>query len=96
MSSPGVAGGLALLYQRYRQLNGNADPKNGLMKALLCNGATDNGNAGPDYRYGFGWMNLLRSVKMLENGNYFNTFSKYQRPPIRIILLFLQALLLQS
>lgn len=73
MSSPAVAGGLALLYQRYRQLNANANPKNGLMKALLCNGATDLGPVGPDYGYGFGWMNLLRSVKMLEQGNYFNT-----------------------
>ena len=73
MAAPAVSGGLALLYQRYRQLNGNANPKNGLMKTLLCNGATDIGNAGPDFSYGFGWMNLLRSVKMLENTNYFNT-----------------------
>jgi Subtilase family/Secretion system C-terminal sorting domain len=72
MSSPAVAGGLSLLYQRYRQLHSNANPKNGLMKALLCNGATDIGNSGPDYTYGFGWMNLLRSVKMLEQNNYFN------------------------
>lgn len=72
MSSPAVAGGLALLYQRYRQLHSNANPKNGLMKALICNGATDIGNKGPDYTYGFGWMNLLRSVKMLEQNNYIN------------------------
>jgi hypothetical protein len=71
MASPGAAGGLALLYQHYRQLHGNADPKNGLMKALLCNGATDLGAAGPDYSYGFGWMNLLRSAIMLEKNNYF-------------------------
>lgn len=70
MSAPAVSGGLALLYQRYRQLHANADPRNGLMKALLCNGATDKGNPGPDYSYGFGWMNLLRSVIMLENNNY--------------------------
>jgi hypothetical protein len=72
LSSPAIAGGLALLYQRYRQLHSNANPKNGLMKALLCNGATDLGNSGPDYTYGFGWMNLVRSVKMLEANNYFN------------------------
>lgn len=72
MASPAVAGGLALLYQKYRQLHSGATPKNGLMKTLLCNGATDIGNTGPDYTYGFGWMNLLRSVKMLENNNYFN------------------------
>jgi hypothetical protein len=70
MASPAVTGGLALLYQRYRQLNGGADPKSALIKALACNGATDRGNAGPDFSYGFGTMNLLRSVEMMENHNY--------------------------
>jgi hypothetical protein len=73
MAAPAVSGGLALLYERYRQLHGDANPENGLMKALLCNGATDMGNPGPDYSYGFGWMNLLRSVTMLEQNNYINT-----------------------
>lgn len=72
MASPAVAGGLALLYQRYRQLHGNANPRNGLMKALVCNGAADLGNPGPDYRYGFGWLDLQRSVLMMENNNYVN------------------------
>lgn len=70
MASPCAAGGMALLYQRYRQLHGNADPLNGLMKALLCNGASDRGNNGPDFQYGFGWMNLLRSIDMMENDHY--------------------------
>ncbi len=73
MAAPAASGGLALLYQRYRQLNAGANPKNGLMKALLCNGAADRGNAGPDYKYGYGWMNLLRSVEMMEGTRYFNT-----------------------
>lgn len=68
ISAPAVTGGAALLYERYRQLNGNANPSNALIKALLCNGATDRGNPGPDYRYGFGGLNLLRSVDMLEKG----------------------------
>jgi hypothetical protein len=71
MAAPAVAGGLALLYQRYRQLNGGANPKSGLMKSLICNGGRDLGNDGPDYSTGFGWMNLLRSVEMLENNHYF-------------------------
>ncbi len=71
MAAPAVSGGLALLYERYRQLNGGSNPQNGLMKALLCNGATDEGTPGPDFQYGFGIMNLLRSVKMLEQNNYF-------------------------
>ena len=73
MASPAVSGGLALLYQRYRQLHSGADPKNGLMKALVCDGGTDIGNTGPDFTYGFGWMNLLRSVQMLENNSYFDS-----------------------
>ncbi len=72
MAAPAVAGGLGLLYERYRQLNSGNNPDNGLMKALLCNGATDIGTPGIDFTYGFGQMNLLRSVTMLENNNYFN------------------------
>jgi hypothetical protein len=71
MSAPGVTGGLALLYQRYRQIKGGANPKNGLMKAILCNGAADKGVAGPDFQNGFGWMNLWRSLKAVEDSTYF-------------------------
>ena len=70
MSSPAVAGGLVLLNQRYKQITG-VNPKSGLMKALICNGANDQGNAGPDFTNGFGRMNLLRSVDMLNKGRYF-------------------------
>ena len=70
MAAPAVSGGLALLYQHYRRLHSNSNPKAGLMKALLCNGASDLGDAGPDYSYGYGLMNLLRSAIMLENSNY--------------------------
>ncbi len=70
MASPAVSGGLALLYQRYRQLHGGLNPRNGLMKALLLNGATDVGRKGPDYAYGFGFMNLLRSITVLDAGQY--------------------------
>ncbi|MFN4313064.1 MAG: S8 family serine peptidase [Chitinophagaceae bacterium] len=71
MAAPAVSGGLALLYQRHAQLNGGALPPNYLAKALLCNGATDLGLPGPDFSYGFGWLNLLKSVTMLENQQYF-------------------------
>ena len=71
MAAPAITGGLALLYEKYRLLNSGSDPKNGLMKALICNGAKDLGNNGPDYTYGFGWMDLLRSVDMLSNNHYF-------------------------
>ena len=73
MAAPGVSGGLALLVQRYRQLHAGSNPKNALMKALLCNGADDRGNAGPDFKYGLGCMNLIRSLKMMEDLTYFTT-----------------------
>lgn len=73
MAAPGVAGGLALLVQRYRQLHSGSNPLNALIKALLCNGADDRGNAGPDFSYGFGSMNLLRSMKMIEDSTYFTS-----------------------
>lgn len=72
MAAPSVAGGAALLYQRYRQLHNQQNPKNALVKALLCNGASDKGLAGPDFSYGFGLMNLLRSVTMIDKGHYLN------------------------
>nr|WP_295922418.1 S8 family serine peptidase [uncultured Dyadobacter sp.] len=70
MAAPAISGGLALLYERYRQLHGQATPKSALMKALICNGASDQGLTGPDYSYGFGNMNLLRSCAMLDKGHY--------------------------
>jgi hypothetical protein len=73
MAAPGVSGGLALLVQRYRQLHGGTNPENGLMKAIICNGGDDKGTTGADYSYGLGRLNLLRSVTMLENSNYYNS-----------------------
>lgn len=70
MAAPAVTGGLALLYERYRQLHAGANPKSGLMKALVCNTATDRGNEGPDYSYGFGFLNLLRAVQIMESNQY--------------------------
>ncbi|SEJ71213.1 Por secretion system C-terminal sorting domain-containing protein [Dyadobacter koreensis] len=73
MASASVSGGLVLMYQRYRQLHNGNNPQNALMKALLCNGATDQGLAGPDYGNGYGGINLLRSIKMLDQNSYFES-----------------------
>lgn len=71
MASPAVTGSLALLYERYRQLNAGANPNAGLIKALACNGADDMGNFGPDYTWGFGKINARTAVEMLEQNQYF-------------------------
>jgi hypothetical protein len=70
MACPGIAGSLAQLYQAYRELNSDEDPKGGLMKGLILNTATDMGNIGPDYKYGWGHVNLLRAVEVLEEERY--------------------------
>lgn len=74
-AAPQVAGGLALLYEYYREENGGANPKGAFMKAIACNTADDLGNPGPDFAYGFGKMNLRKAKKALEEGwHHSNTF----------------------
>ncbi len=80
MASPAIAGGLALLYEKYRALHSGANPKNGLMKALVCNSGEDWGNPGPDYTHGFGVANFWRAEDMLEN-NHYSTGSISPGPP---------------
>ena len=76
MAAPAVTGSLALLTQRYKQLNGNINPPAFLLKALLCNSAIDEGNPGPDFTYGFGKMDNRKAVEDLETGSFFmNTIS---------------------
>ena len=71
MAAPAVTGSLALLTQRYKQLNGNANPPAFLLKALLCNSAIDKGNSGPDFTYGFGDLNTRKAVEDLEANVFF-------------------------
>ncbi|WP_276134070.1 S8 family serine peptidase [Polluticoccus soli] len=72
MACPNVSGALGLLTERYRQLFGNVNPPAVVLKAILLNGATDIGNPGPDYRFGFGFMNIGRSLQIM-NSNRFNS-----------------------
>jgi len=72
MASPNVAGAAALLLERYRQLNNNQNPDGALIKLLLMNGATDILNPGPDYKSGFGLMNIGHAVEALNNQQYFS------------------------
>ena len=73
MACPGISGVLAQLYQAYKELNNNNDPKSGLMKCILLNSADDIGNPGPDFKHGWGVANAYRAVKLIEDGNYFSS-----------------------
>ncbi|MCD0476576.1 S8 family serine peptidase [Flavobacterium sp. EDS] len=70
MATPGVTGIVALLYERYKGIYGEK-PLASLMKALVANTAKDVGNPGPDYKYGFGNINGLRAVKVLDKKMFY-------------------------
>jgi len=70
MACPTVTGHLALVTQRFKQLNGGAVPYNYFLKALIANTATDAGRPGPDYQYGYGIVNAVAAVEALENNWY--------------------------
>ncbi|MCD6064378.1 MAG: hypothetical protein K0R82_2289 [Flavipsychrobacter sp.] len=70
MACPNVAGALGLLTERYRQLFGNGNPPAVILKTILLNGTTDIGNPGPDYRFGFGFMNIGRSLQIMNNNRF--------------------------
>jgi hypothetical protein len=70
MSTPGVAGSVALLVQRYKQLNSDQLPPSSLIKNTILNTARDLGNVGPDYRFGYGRINALQAVRIMEENRY--------------------------
>lgn len=78
MACPQVAGGLALITQRYKQLFSNKLPKSDLLKALVLNSATDIGNKGPDFVFGFGLLNVKRALIGIDSNRFVEAvLSKY-------------------
>ena len=73
MACPGIAGVMAQLYQAYKDLNNGQNPSSALMKCLMLNSADDIGNAGPDFKHGWGEVNAYRAVKILEDNQYFSS-----------------------
>lgn len=70
MACPQAAGVAGLLTERYRQINGNINPRADLIKALILNAANDGGRPGPDFCYGFGYLNANRSRRILDSTWY--------------------------
>jgi|GEM_PF-2053999 len=69
MACPGVSGSLAVLTQAFKVTQGS-EPDGGLLKAILMNTAQDLGNAGPDFIYGYGRIDVHKAVELIENGQY--------------------------
>lgn len=70
MACPGVAGSLAVMAQAFKQTHSGVEADGGLLKAIMMNTADDLGNAGPDFKYGFGRVNVQRAVEVIENNQF--------------------------
>lgn len=70
MSCPGVAGSLAQIYHAYKDLNGGMNPNSALVKAAVLNTAQDLGNPGPDFKYGWGRINVGKAHALITQNNF--------------------------
>ena len=71
-AAPGITGVVAQLHQAYTELNFGQIANSGLLKATIMNTANDLGNVGPDFIYGFGKVNALRAIKLIEENRFVN------------------------
>ena len=70
MSCPGISGVLGQLYQAYKELNAGQNPNSSIIKNIILNSADDIGNPGPDFKHGWGEVNALRAVSIIEDNQY--------------------------
>ncbi len=68
MSTPAVAGIVALMYDRHRTVFGDDNIYPSTVKGILINSAGDLGNAGPDYAYGHGKVDGVKAVDKIALG----------------------------
>ena len=67
MSSPNVAGTLALLQKYYQDINEGIPMRSASLKALTIHTADEAGNhPGPDYIFGWGLMNAIRASDVIK------------------------------
>ena len=70
MACPGVAGALAVLYHGYKELHDGENPSAALMNGAILNTADDLGNPGPDFRFGWGRINVRRAYELIASESY--------------------------
>lgn len=69
-AAPKITGVLAQLAQVYKAENGGAEPPSSLLRAIMMNTADDLGNAGPDFKHGYGRPNLRRAYNVIDNARF--------------------------
>jgi serine protease AprX len=65
MASPNVAGASLLLQQYYNQLN-SSFMRASTLKGLLCHSARDGGVAGPDPKFGWGFLDAKKAAQAIQ------------------------------
>jgi len=65
MAAPNAMGSAALLVQQYANLFAGAAMRASTLKGLILHTATDRGNPGPDYHYGWGLMNTKEAADVI-------------------------------
>lgn len=63
MAAPNAAGSAVLLSEYYRNRFTDQNMRAAMLKGLIIHTADDLGNAGPDYRYGWGLMNTAAAAE---------------------------------
>lgn len=65
MASPNAAASAILVQELYARLYGAGAMRSSTLKGLLLHTADDMGNAGPDYSYGWGYLNVKRAADLV-------------------------------
>ena len=66
MATPNVAGSTALLVDYFNQRFPGHFMRSSTLRALMINTADDRGNAGPDYLYGWGLVNIRNAANIVK------------------------------
>ncbi len=73
MATPGVTGGLALLMEYQKKIHGAMNLLSSSYKAIMIHTADEAGTtAGPDYKFGWGVLNIFKSVELMKRNKYVN------------------------
>ncbi len=68
MATPSISGSIALLHQHYNTLSSGSMMRAATVKALLIHTADEAGsNPGPDYRFGWGLVNIRKAAELLSD-----------------------------
>ncbi|MCC6159537.1 MAG: S8 family serine peptidase [Deltaproteobacteria bacterium] len=68
-ASPVVAGAAALVHEYWALKNGGAQPWTSTVKGLIIHGSLDEDTPGPNYRYGYGVLQIPPSLDLIDEAN---------------------------